>query len=89
MSESETGLCPGCIAFSRHQRDQVDRLLQNGGGVTYGEIAQTIDYEWAPSSEGDDELQAYLLKQIALGHARRLWNNDLEDHFYLAIERFR
>ena len=77
-------------SLTEEQIAQVDRLLENGGGETYSEIASAIEYRVARpglvSDRWTSELEAYLLRQIALGHARRVWNKDAEDHFYMATK---
>jgi hypothetical protein len=83
---------PPLPPLTDEQINQIDLLLQNGGGVTYGDIKGAIDYG-SPKGRirimqpGEiDHLDAYLLKQIALGNARRVWNKDAEDHFYMAVK---
>jgi hypothetical protein len=80
---------PVSSCLTPEQVQQVVNLLENGGGVTYSEIALAIEYEPATAlavSDSPGELELYLLRQIALGNVRRVWNKDMNDHFYMVAK---
>jgi hypothetical protein len=79
---------PPEVSLTPEQTWEVDRLLEDSAGVTYGDIAAAIGYDVPTDvcrSGSRDVLEDYLLKLIADGTARRVWNREAEDHFYMAI----
>jgi len=69
------------------QAQMVQNLLDNGAGMTYSEIAELIQYEDPETLHIGERtwLEDHLLSGIVKGEVRRVWNNDVQDHFYMSI----
>ena len=77
---------PSMPPLTDEQITMVDNLLAKGAGLTLSQIADAIGLEYPELWHGSDPLEQYLLQQIALGNAERVWNNDERDHFYMATQ---